>query len=93
MTACGMLDFPLKTEPFREPFADCWLRLTNAVRSTPVLAGCAGCNKREVCGACVAMIFTETGTIDQKAPYLCQMADHILELVESEWEELKNGKQ
>lgn len=86
MTACGMLDFPLKTEPFRESFLDCWLRLTDTVRSTPVLHGCANCSKREVCGICVAMIYGETGTADQKAPYLCRMTDEILSLTKTELE-------
>ncbi len=84
MTACGMMDFPLTVYPFREPFPDCWLRLTEAVRSTPVLGGCAGCEKRELCMPCVAMIHGETGTVDEKAPYLCQMTDEILTLLKKE---------
>lgn len=84
MTACGMLDFPLAAEPFREPFLDCWMRLTDAVRSAPVLQGCAGCEKRDTCNPCVATIYAETGTVDQKAPYLCRMAEHTFELIEQE---------
>lgn len=87
MTACGMLDFPLKTHPFQHSFLDCWLRLTDTVRATPVLHGCAGCSKRETCGVCVAMIYAETGTVDQKAPYLCHLADSVLEQIRSELEE------
>jgi MoaA/NifB/PqqE/SkfB family radical SAM enzyme len=89
MTACGMLDFPLKTEPLRENFHDCWMRLTEAVRTTPVLGGCAGCEKRELCSPCVAMIYGETGTVDEKAQYMCQMSDRILELMKNELEELQ----
>jgi len=88
MTACGMLDFPLKTYPFREPFARCWAALTQAVRTTPVLGGCAGCEKRDVCHVCVAMIHAETGTVDQKAPYLCRMAEETIALMEAEREVL-----
>ena len=84
MTACGMLDFPLAVEPFREPFLDCWMRLTDAVRSTPVLRSCAGCDKRDICNPCVATIHGETGTVDQRAPYLCRMSEHIFELIEQE---------
>lgn len=90
MTACGMLDFPMITYPFAEPFLDCWLRLTNAVRSTPVLKGCSGCDKRELCKPCVAMIYTETGTVDEKAPYLCRMADEILTLMRENLEEMEH---
>lgn len=84
MTACGMLDFPLKTYPFRESFGDCWAALTQAVRSTPVLAGCAGCDRRDICHVCVAMIHAETGTVDQKAPYLCRMTEETVALMRAE---------
>lgn len=88
MTACGMLDFPGVEDPFENDFKECWLRLTNAVRTTAVLSGCAGCEKRDICKPCVAMIYTETGTVDQKAPYLCRMADCIHELILKELEEI-----
>ena len=84
MTACGMLDFPLVVYPFRENFRDGWLRLTNAVRSTPVLRGCAGCDMRDSCNPCVATIHAETGTTDEKAPYLCRMSERIYEMMEQE---------
>lgn len=87
MTACGMLDFPIKTAPMQENFHDCWMRLTECVRATPVLKGCVGCKKRELCNPCVAMIYGETGTVDEKAQYLCQMADHIMERMKQELEE------
>lgn len=88
MTACGMLDFPRREQPFLDSFSDCWSRLTDAVRTTPVLQGCAGCRKREVCRPCVAMIYGETGRVDEKAPYLCRLADEVLRRMEEELEEL-----
>ena len=90
MTACGMLDFPLIVKPFVDPFHDCWSRLTRSVRTTPVLNGCAGCDKRHICNPCVAMIYGETGTVDQKAPYMCQLAEHVLKQTKEELEEMKN---
>ena len=91
MTACGMLDFPLVEVPFARPFRECWQELTEAVRNTPVLGGCAGCGKREVCRPCVAMIYCETGTVDQKSPYMCRMADSILEQMKQGLEEITNA--
>lgn len=92
MTACGMLDFPIRTDPFQERFLDCWLRLTDAVRTTEVLRGCAGCEKREACKPCVAMIYTETGTVDEKAPYLCEMAGCVLDRLSNELEDTEDAK-
>lgn len=92
MTACGMLDFPLKTNPFVRPFHECWCELTEAVRSTPVLSDCKACPKRHVCNPCVAMIYGETGTVNQKSEYMCHLADHIVNKVKEELEEMKNEK-
>lgn len=86
MTACGMIPFPLEVYPFREDFASCWSRLTDKVRSTPVLKGCAGCQKREVCKPCVALIYAETGEVNARAPYLCRMAECTLQLMREEQE-------
>ena len=90
MTACGMMDFPLKTNPFEEDFKDCWMRLTDCVRSTKVLRGCASCKKRENCNPCVAMIYGETGTVNEKAQYMCELSDHVSELISLELKELQN---
>ena len=90
MTACGMLDFPIKVQPFEEPFLDCWNKLTECVRNTPVLKGCVGCEKRDVCNPCVAMIYSETGTVDQKAPYMCRLSDAILKQMKQELEETQH---
>ena len=91
MTACGMLDFPLAVAPFSDPFSECWNRLTERVRTTPVLKGCSGCEKRHVCMPCVAMIQAETGTVDQKAPYLCQLTDTLLKQMKQELEVIQHG--
>lgn len=87
MTACAMVDFPLKTQPLHSSFRECWTALTEQVRRAPVLAGCASCEKRELCKPCVAMIHAETGTVDEKAPYLCCLADAVLKRIKEEAEE------
>ena len=88
MTACGMVDFPLVCKPFEQSFRDCWRELTDRVRSTPVLGGCVGCTKREICSPCIAMIYSETGTVDQRSDYMCRLADSIIDQVKREQEEL-----
>lgn len=78
MTACGMLKFPIAVYPFDRPFKECWMDLTNKVRTTTVLKECIGCNKKEICNPCVAMLNSEVGNINKKAPYLCEMTDIIV---------------
>ncbi len=74
MTACDMMDFPVATWPFRDGFQVCWEKINNAVRQTSVLAGCRGCELKEICHPCAAMMYAETGDVNKKAPYLCQMS-------------------
>lgn len=78
MTACGMLPFPIEVNPFEERFTDCWMSLTNAVRSTTVLEECKNCSKKEICNPCVAMLYSETKDVNKKASYLCEMTDTII---------------
>lgn len=89
MTACGMMPFPVQVMPFERPFQDCWKELTNLVRTTPVLQGCAECPNRRVCNPCVAMVYAETGGVNCRAPYLCEMTERIIETMK--WE-VKEGK-
>lgn len=79
MTACGMLSFPLEVYPFEQPFKECWMALTDKVRTTPVLRECAGCNRKEICKPCVAMLYAETGDVNKRSSYLCQFADCLIE--------------
>ena len=92
MTACGMIDFPMVVYPFAEDFGDCWRKLTECVRSTPVLKGCAGCSKREICNPCVAMIYGETGTVDERSAYMCQLADSVLDSMKLQLEEIEHAE-
>lgn len=78
MTACGLLSYPLQVNPFENSFKDCWLQLTNTVRTTTVLKECKNCSKKEICNPCVAMLHSEVGSVDKKSPYLCTMTDQII---------------
>ena len=87
MTACGMLPFPLQTDTFSEPFRDCWIRLTDTVRTAPGLGECSQCGKREICKPCVAMLYAETGEVNRRAPYLCRFSDCLITEMKKEMNE------
>lgn len=91
MTACGMLPFPLETYPFDKPFADCWFELTEAVRNTKVMKECNDCPKKEICQPCVAMIHSETGSVKEKAPYLCERTNYMIDIIKAELEKIKDN--
>ena len=87
MTACGMLPFPLQTDPFSESFHDCWIRLTDTVRTTPVLRECSRCKKKAICKPCVAMLYAENGDVNRRAPYLCRFSDCLIAEMKKELDE------
>ena len=92
MTACGMLDFPMVEYPFKKPFKECWLNLTNTVRTTKVMKECNLCEKKEVCNPCVAMLYSEHGDVNKKAPYMCEMTDLIIENIKKIVQENKTDE-
>lgn len=84
MTACGVMPFPMEVYPFKESFQECWMKLTEKVRTTKVLKECCSCEKKEICNPCAAMLYAETGDVNQKAPYMCQLTDCIIDKMKSE---------
>lgn len=93
MTACGMLDFPLVEHPFEKPFQECWMNLTDTVRSTKVLKECNQCEKKEICNPCVAMLHAEHGDVNKKASYMCDMTDEIVKEMKTQLQEVKSHEE
>lgn len=87
MTACGMVPFPKEAYPFEAPFHECWMEITDAVRTTKVMEECNTCGKKKICRPCVAMLHSETGDVMRKAPYMCEMTDHIIRKIQEELQE------
>ena len=84
MTACGMMPFPIEEHPFENDFYECWMELTNKVRDSKVLSECVNCAKKEICEPCAAILYSETGTTDEKAPYLCKLSECIIKEMKEE---------
>lgn len=77
MTACGLFSFPYEADAFAAPFAENWQKLTDLVRTVPVLEHCRGCKLRHICNPCAATVYSECADVNGKAEYLCQMAHSI----------------
>lgn len=83
MSACGLMPFPAQYPVFNGSFLESWRELTQKVRETPVLAQCAGCENRRVCRPCAAMLYAETGDVNQKAPHMCRTAQCIVDTIQN----------
>lgn len=91
MCACGLMPFPKTFNAFDGKVLDHWLELTDAVRTEPVLSGCAGCNMKTVCKPCVATVYAESGKTEGRVPYLCQLAQCTTDRIQNYLKEHDNG--
>ena len=73
MTPCGM--FPVQDSPnvFEIPFETAWETVKKTTAGIRLPAKCAGCNAKDSCHACAAMVITESGCFDQVPQYRCDM--------------------
>jgi MoaA/NifB/PqqE/SkfB family radical SAM enzyme len=85
ITPCGM--FPEENAPnvFKMPFLNGWQAVKESVRNIRLPAQCAGCNVKDSCHACAAMVVTESGCFDQVPQYRCDM----MRACKAQWERIK----
>ena len=88
MTPCGMMTIP-EVKPLEIGFNAAWeqIRAETAKIRTPTK--CVGCDYKDICGACAAVYFTETGSFDCVPDYVCQRAEEIVKHTWAAYEERK----
>lgn len=77
MLPCGMMTTPV-VKPLEIGFDAAWeqIRAKTAKIRTP--GKCVDCDYKDICGACAAVYFTETGRFDGVPDYVCQRAKEIV---------------
>ena len=70
---CGM--FPQEGHPnvFQVPFDSAWEQVKKDTLNIHLPVKCAGCNAKDICHACAAMVITESGCFDKVPQYRCDM--------------------
>ena len=86
MTPCGMMTAPV-VYPLEAGFDAAWNELRRKVADIRLPAKCVSCDHKEICGACAAVCFTETGHFDQVPEYMCRRAREIVRQTQLAWEE------
>ena len=90
LTACGITSFPMKMEDiFSRNFKESWLELTELTRKSPVLRECSACEYRTLCKPCAAVLDAETGDVNHRSDYHCQMTQEIIRMMRRDWNELE----
>lgn len=76
MTPCGMMSEP-KVDIRNKPFVDAWKEIVELSNEIKVSGTCSTCEKKEICHACAAMAYAETGTFQEVPTYLCEIANAL----------------
>jgi radical SAM protein with 4Fe4S-binding SPASM domain len=74
MNVCALLPRP-QARPLESGFAEAWSEVNRFVEGAPpASAECRSCEALPYCGRCPAWSLTETGTLGEPVPYLCDIA-------------------
>lgn len=88
MLPCGMMTAPV-AYPLEVGFNKAWDQIRSATVQIQTPAKCVNCDYKEICGACAAVYFTETGRFDGVPEYVCQRAREIVKQTQAVCEERK----
>lgn len=69
---CGMFDKP-KISLLNHTFEECWNYIVTETSKLSRCKECECCDKKEICKTCAASCLTESGRVDGKPEYLCEM--------------------
>ena len=86
MLPCGMMTTPV-VKPLEIGFDAAWEQIRAATARIRTPAKCVSCDHRELCGACAAVYYTETGSFDAVPEYVCRRAQQIAEQTRKAQEE------
>lgn len=79
MMACRMIE-SISVETFPGKLSESWEMLKKCTENMVISPECARCEKREACPVCPAMMEAETGSVEKRPEYLCQMTDELIQL-------------
>ena len=90
MLPCGMMTTPV-AYPLEVGFEAAWAQIREATAKIKTPGKCTNCSYKDICGACAAVYYTETGAFDEVPVYVCRRAEEIVNQTRIAWEERKNG--
>ena len=88
MLPCGMMTTPT-VKPLEIGFDAAWEQIRKETAQIRTPGKCTGCDYKEICGACAAVYFTETGRFDGVPEYVCQRAEEIVRQTQAVYAERK----
>lgn len=86
MLPCGMMMTPV-TYPLEVGFDAAWDEIRQETSKIRTPAKCRSCAYHNICGACAAVHYTETGSFNGIPQYVCDRAVKIVEATRNAYEE------
>ena len=77
MYPCGMMPIPV-AYPLETGIEKAWEYINTEVKKIRLPSQCAACPKKNVCFACAAVCYTETGAFDRVPTYACEQTDETI---------------
>lgn len=88
MLPCGMMTTPV-AYPLETGFDAAWEQIRAATAAIKTPGKCVNCSYKDICGACAAVYYTETGDFDGVPEYVCRRAEEIVNQTQAAYEERK----
>ena len=88
MLPCGMMTTPV-VYPLEMGFDVAWEQIRSETAQIRTPAKCMNCGYKDICGACAAVYYTETGAFDGVPEYVCRRAEEIVKATRRIYEERK----
>lgn len=83
MRACGLTIEP-EADVRKLGFTGAWENIHQAAEQIRLPAQCSVCPRGELCRACAAMCYTETGHYDRRPEYVCSMSKAMVSVYNEE---------
>ena len=85
---CGMMTTPV-AYPLEVGFDAAWEQIRTETGKIRTPGKCVSCDYKEICGACAAVYYTETGSFSGVPEYVCERAKEIVRITQARYEERK----
>ncbi len=88
-TPCGMMTEP-KSDVVKHGFYQSWLQINKISQELRLSGTCTNCTNQDLCHACAAMAYTETGTYTGIPKFLCETALAMKRQAQKEIKKINN---
>lgn len=91
MLPCGQMCEPA-ADVLQLGFAEAWKQTRDNAAAIRLPPECSVCEIKDICHACAAMCYCETGSFSSKPEYVCRMRRSYIDTMMQYWEKEYGGK-